>query len=317
MIHWPAGSSALRSISSANSLPAMRNGRGQGCWDSLPLAAGILTIISERASRLAPVNWSSWGPDWIRGPIASSSSKGAATQQVKLGKLVRVFGDLPEHVTYVPIDFNAETLQKLFDFGYSPQVKTLFIWEGVVHYLTAEAVDQTLESVLQNSGLGSSIIFDYVYPPALTAAHKREEVIRMQQAERYTGEGLVFGIEEGQAVEFLRVRGYTQIQYVTGEDLKKLYFTGVNLTRAVAPTYAIVHATVEVQNLITRWEVCHVRYSRSLLLGFHRHVRTSCRHRLGQRNKAGQERSTRFCCCDDLRCVPHYTRLALLPSAAF
>ena len=135
--------------------------------------------------------------------------------------------------------------EKLFDFDYSRQAKTLFIWEGVVHYLTAEAVDQTLEFVLRNSGSGSSIVFDYVYTSALTAAHKRGEIVRMQRAKRYTGEGLVFGIEEGQVEEFLRVRGYTQICNVTGQDLKRIYFTGVNRTRAIAPIYAIVHATVK------------------------------------------------------------------------
>jgi methyltransferase (TIGR00027 family) len=168
-----------------------------------------------------------------------------ATQQVKLGKLEKIFGELPVHVTYVPIDFNQETLQKLFDFGFNPQSKTLFIWEGVAHYLTAEAVDQTLSFVSKHSGTGSSIIFDYVYTSALTAAHKRGEIIRMQRAKRYTGEGLVFGIEEGQVDEFLRVRGYTQIQNVTSEDLKRAYFTGVNQTRTIAPIYAIVHATVK------------------------------------------------------------------------
>ena len=168
-----------------------------------------------------------------------------ATQQVKIRKLNEIFDRLPEHVTYVPIDFNVEALQKLSDFGYDRQAKTLFIWEGVVHYLTAQAVDQTLEFVSKNSGAGSSIIFDYVYASALTAAHKRGEIIRMQRAKRYTGEGLVFGIEEGRVEAFLQVRGYTQVQNVTGEDLKRLYFTGANRTRAIAPIYAIVYATVE------------------------------------------------------------------------
>jgi methyltransferase (TIGR00027 family) len=167
-----------------------------------------------------------------------------ATQQVKIGKLEKILGKLPEHVTYVPVDFDEETLHKLLDYGYSPQVRTLFIWEGVVHYLTAEAVDQTLEFV-KNSGAGSSIIFDYVYASALTAAHKREEIVRMQRTKRYTGEGLVFGIEEGQVEEFLRVRGYTQILNVTSEDLKRIYFTGANQTRTIAPIYAIAHASVE------------------------------------------------------------------------
>ena len=91
------------------------------------------------------------------------------------------------------------------------------IWEGVVPYLTPQAVDQTLQFVRANSGLGSSIVFDYLYPSALTAAHKRGEIARMQLASRYTGEALTFGIEEGKAQEFLQARGYTRIKNVTSE----------------------------------------------------------------------------------------------------
>lgn len=167
-----------------------------------------------------------------------------ATQEVKIEKLRKSLGGRPEHVTYVPIDFEEETLEKLFDVGYSPHAKTLFIWEGVVHYLTAEAVDQTLAFVRGNAGPRSSIIFDYVYKGALTADRQRGEIVRMQRAQPYTGEALRFGIEEGEVEAFLRAQGYTQIQNVTSEDLKERYFTGVNRDRAIAPIYAIAHATV-------------------------------------------------------------------------
>jgi methyltransferase (TIGR00027 family) len=167
-----------------------------------------------------------------------------ATQQVKINKLSRILGKLPEHVTYMPIDFNEETLVKLFRYGYDRQVKTLFIWEGVVHYITAQAVDQTLEFVLNNSGAGSSIVFDYVYSSALTTEHKRGEIERMQRTARSTGERLVFGIEEGQVLNFLQARGYAQITNVTSHDLEQAYCTGINQNRRLAPIYAIAHATV-------------------------------------------------------------------------
>ena len=141
----------------------------------------------------------------------------------------------------MPVDLDVETLDKLFTFGYDPRLKTLFIWEGVVHYLTAAAVDQTLAWVLQNTGAGSSIIFDYLYTEALTGAHQRAEIRRQQRSGRWSGEALTFSIPEGQAVEFLRSRGYTQVVNVTADDLKKAYFTGVNAGRSVAPVYAIVH----------------------------------------------------------------------------
>ena len=166
------------------------------------------------------------------------------TQRLKLDKLKKIFGEEPSYVTYVPIDFNFESLDKLFEFGYSRQLKTLFIWEGVVHYLSAEAVDRTLEFVCKNSMPGSSIIFDYLYTSALTATQKRGEIIRMQRTQRYTGEGLIFGIEEGKVEEFLSARGFIQITNVTTEDLKRRYFTGLKQSRTIAPIYAIVSAVV-------------------------------------------------------------------------
>jgi len=181
----------------------------------------------------------------LRGRVKVFEVDHPATQQVKLSKLQKIFGKLPEHVTYISVDFNEEHLQKLVEYGYSRQLRTLFIWEGVVHYLTTKAIDQTLEFVLENSGTGSSIIFDYLYLSALSAAHKREELNRMQRVKRFTGEGLTFGIEEGQIEAFLRARGYTHIRNMTSEDLYKAYFTGINRERTIAPIYAIVHAVVK------------------------------------------------------------------------
>ncbi|MGB9521723.1 MAG: SAM-dependent methyltransferase [Anaerolineales bacterium] len=166
------------------------------------------------------------------------------TQKEKCKKLQKIFGDLPRHVSYVPIDFNVENLEKLFQYGYQKNQKTLFIWEGVTYYLTKDAVNHTLQFVAQTAGSGSTIIFDYVYTSALHAAHKRGEIVRMQRYGRFTGEMMIFGIEEGKVAEFLSQRGFSQIVNVTSEDLRKLYFRGANQNKPIAPIYAIVHATV-------------------------------------------------------------------------
>lgn len=67
----------------------------------------------------------------------------------------------------------------------------------------------------------------------------------MQRVSKYTGEGLTFGIEEGRVEEFFSKYGFVRIYNVTGEDLRKAYFIGINQTRAIAPVYAIVHAVVK------------------------------------------------------------------------
>jgi methyltransferase (TIGR00027 family) len=170
-----------------------------------------------------------------------------ATQKVKLDKLRQVCGTVPDYVTYVPVDFDAEMLEKLFACGYDRALKTLFIWEGVTYYITPEAVDGTLRFVAQNSGAGSSIIFDYTSTDVVEGRVKRSEPSSMRRYERLTGEAMHFGIPEGQVKPFLEQRGFFDVVNITGEDLKRLYFTGVNSRRAVASVYSIAHAEVKVK----------------------------------------------------------------------
>ena len=126
-----------------------------------------------------------------------------ATQAVKLAKLRKIFGDVPEHVTFVPVDFNTQTLaQRLIESGYDESLKTLFIWQGVTQYLTPEAVDSTLAFVAGHSAPGSSIIFDYMHPAILQDPGEHGEVKRMRRMRRVSGEGLVFGIPAGTVESF-------------------------------------------------------------------------------------------------------------------
>lgn len=167
-----------------------------------------------------------------------------ATQQAKIERVRRALGGTPDHVAYVPIDFNTEGWEKLTSAGYDPRRESLFLWEGVTPYLTAEAVDRTLAFVVRNSPPGSAIVFDYIYRDTLTAKDKRAEIKRMERSKPFTGEGLSFGIDRGRIEEFLRERGFARIVDMTADDLHARYFSGANRNRAVAPAYAIAQAEV-------------------------------------------------------------------------
>jgi methyltransferase (TIGR00027 family) len=163
-----------------------------------------------------------------------------ATQPDKLAKLRAIFGKVPEHVTYVPVDFNTQTLEgRLLESGNDPALKTLFIWQGVTMYLTDEAVDTTLEFVVNHSGTGSAIAFDYLYRELLDGVRTQNEVANMRRYRFMTGEGLTFGIPEGAAGAFLMARGFQQVKDVNAEHLKATYFTGKNASRKVAGGYGI------------------------------------------------------------------------------
>ena len=167
-----------------------------------------------------------------------------ATQSVKIEKVRRIFGSLPDHITYVPIDFNKEKLDdRLFESGYDRNLKTMFIWEGVSMYLTAEAVDETLSFVTNNSGKGSSIIFNYILKSVLDGTCDLEYVDKIRKAHERR-EPFRFGIEEGTIDEFLSERGFHRVNNVTGYFFKNSYFKGANQNRKVCCLCGFVHATV-------------------------------------------------------------------------
>ncbi len=87
-----------------------------------------------------------------------------ATQREKIKVVKKLFGKLPEHIAYVPVDFTDETLDQLLAFGYDPAHKTLFLWEGVTYYLKAKAVDDILTWIALHTAENSAVIFDYKYP---------------------------------------------------------------------------------------------------------------------------------------------------------
>jgi methyltransferase (TIGR00027 family) len=168
-----------------------------------------------------------------------------ATQADKLARVQAIFGEIQKHVTYVPVDFNTQTLeQRLPESGYDANLKTLFIWQGVTMYLTAEGVDETLRFVVQHSAPGSAIVFDYIHRLVLDGAQKHGEVSNMRRYRFMTGEGLTFGIEEGTVESFLKERGFRQVRDMDANGLRQAYFTDKNTGRKIAYGYEIVVAEV-------------------------------------------------------------------------
>ncbi len=168
------------------------------------------------------------------------------TQNFKKEKIIEIFGSLPDHVTYVPIDFETQKLnQMLFEKGYDESLKTLFIMEGLIMYIPLEAVDETLKFIVNKSGKGSQIIFDY-YPESVvdgTTALAVGQNIRNFLLQ--LGEPLQFGIKEGTIGNFLSSYGFSKIKNVNSADYKKAYFSGKNKNRDVCDLLYFAQAMVE------------------------------------------------------------------------
>lgn len=168
------------------------------------------------------------------------------TQSFKIEKIREIFGSLSRHVIYVPVDFEIEKLgQNLLDNGYNFSKKTLFILEGLIMYIPPKAVAETLLFIVENSGKGSQVIFDY-YPESVVDGTCKLEIgtnIRNHLVEQ--GEPLQFGIKEEKIEDFLTEFGFSGIQNVTSENYKDLYFHGKNENRDVCELLYFAHAVVE------------------------------------------------------------------------
>lgn len=172
-----------------------------------------------------------------------------ATQKTKKEKLKKRFGLIPKHDVYVPVDFNREKLHnRLFESGYHKGLKTLFIWAGVTMYLTSEAVDETLDFVMRNSGYGSSIIFDYIFKSALDGTSNDADVKKWRESAQKNweqrDEPFTYGIADGTVEEFLTKRGFSKVQVITKEFYESFYFNRANNNRKAAWWFSLAHGTV-------------------------------------------------------------------------
>jgi len=193
--------------------------------------------------------------DELNGKVKVFEVDHPATQKVKIEKVKKILGSLPDNVVYVAVDFDKEKLdERLFECGYDKDLKTLFIWEGVTYYITAEAVDETLAFVAENSGEGSRIIFDYA-PKSLLDGTWDPEQAKGYDPEylRRIGEPWTFGIEDGGVDEFLSQRGFCEVGNATSGLLKNAYFKGANQDREISRFFRIVTATVKPQE--QTWEL--------------------------------------------------------------
>ncbi len=87
-----------------------------------------------------------------------------ATQTWKRERLADIGADIPKNLTYVPFDFERQTLaQALKEGGVAMDKPTLFPWLGVQPYLTHDAVVGVLD-VVASFPAGSRIVMDFVSP---------------------------------------------------------------------------------------------------------------------------------------------------------
>ncbi len=140
----------------------------------------------------------------------------------KRSRLRKVYGEVPAHVTLVPIDFDREELGAvLASHGYAADTRTFFIWEAVTQYLT-EAGIQTTFDFLAKAPAGSRLVFTYVRKDFIDG-----EVLYGQE---YLYKRLVlkdkswlFGIDPEDVADFIGAYGWRVLEHLGYEELAERY----------------------------------------------------------------------------------------------
>lgn len=167
------------------------------------------------------------------------------TQAVKTATIESIFGELPEHVVYVPVLFGQDRLdQKLMERGYQTGKKTLFIVEGLIMYIPPKAVDLLLSFVTHASGPGSALVCDYFDVSVVEGTSTLQEAQVLRKFVEAEGAPLQFGIPEHEVEAFFVERGFSDVICTSTASCKKKYFKGASRDRTVSSILNFVHATV-------------------------------------------------------------------------
>lgn len=150
-----------------------------------------------------------------------------ATQDHKRQCLARADVDIPRQLTYVAINFNTQSLEKVLpDAGYDPAKKTFFLWEGVTYYLAPQSVDATLAFITSHAPTGSAVAFDYIELwPGVIDAYGVKELMAFNSARQSGEPGGTFTLEKDAIETFLVERGFKIVQHFNARQLEQEFLT--------------------------------------------------------------------------------------------
>jgi len=159
----------------------------------------------------------------------------------KQARLQAIFGQVPGHVTLVPIDFDREALGAvLATHGYAPAMRTFFILEGVTQYLTESGLRSTFE-FLSAAAPGSRLACSYVLRDLIEGRdlHGQKALYDKWVVKE---QAWLYGFEPTEVPGFLGEFGWRVIEDVGFADLFDRYVGPTGRDLATTPIERLVYA---------------------------------------------------------------------------
>ena len=149
-----------------------------------------------------------------------------------------------EHPTFLPIDFDKESLEAVFSgTAFDPSKPSVFVWEGVTQYLTEEAVRQTLAFV-GTSAPGSILVFTYVLQSIIERRSDIAGANKLMDVVAKRGSPWLFGLEPSCVASYLSPFHLNLIADVGNAEYQASYLKPLGRKLVVSECERTVQATV-------------------------------------------------------------------------
>lgn len=145
------------------------------------------------------------------------------TQEDKKERIFRAGLEIPEKLTFVPVDFSKDNLVKaLTDSGFDRTKKTFFSWLGVSYYLSSEEIEKLFSEISELASDGSTLLFDYADENLFTSDIKRvRNMISMAAA---GGEPMKSCFSYSDLERLLEKYNFLIYELLYTEDIERKYF---------------------------------------------------------------------------------------------
>jgi methyltransferase (TIGR00027 family) len=163
-----------------------------------------------------------------RAPIAGSSLRvfevdHPATQAWKRERLRASEIHVPSNLTFVPVDFERQSLAEELGLSGFQSMPTFFSWLGVTPYLTREAFDGTMRFIVTLPA-STTVAFDYAVDPATLDAVQQAAVRALAARVEAAGEPFRLFFVPAELEREMQAFGFNHIENLDRDQIYSRYF---------------------------------------------------------------------------------------------
>lgn len=168
-----------------------------------------------------------------------------ATQRWKQERLRALGVEIPPNVTFVPLDFESQTLRAVLQAsGYRPEDPGFFSWVAVTPYLTEDAIFGTLRDIVSMAA-GTEVVFEYMVPDSILSEEDRRTALVAKAMTSEGGESALSCFEPADLQARVQALGFTVIEDFGPEDANARYLEGRKDSLRAFPSFRHMKARVE------------------------------------------------------------------------